>query len=213
MPIILLPSEPTTPLESLLPFVQPQLKRCPDETAVFALRQAAIELCERTLVWRQQQEPITSIADTTRYAYQLDSNARMHRLMSVTVAGEQIRLLGADQGRVANIVKPAETYAYGLIDGFEIRPAPAADLAIVTEGALLPTLAATTLPTEIAERYGRQLAHGALWQLYGHTDREYGNLERSSTHRDMWETAIGRIQNAAWQGHSRSRPRARAAWF
>lgn len=47
-----MPAMPTQRLDAVLPLILPYVKHCPEPYALFQLRQAAIEFCERTKCWR-----------------------------------------------------------------------------------------------------------------------------------------------------------------
>lgn len=47
-----MPALPTQRLDALLPLIIPYVTSCPEPYALFQLRQAAIEFCERTKCWR-----------------------------------------------------------------------------------------------------------------------------------------------------------------
>ena len=47
-----MPALPTQRLDAVLPLILPYVKHCPEPYALFQLRMAAIEFCERTKCWR-----------------------------------------------------------------------------------------------------------------------------------------------------------------
>lgn len=198
--------------DDLLPFVLPHVSHCPDVTAIFQLRQAAIEFCDRALVWREYQDPIETIDGQTAYAYTPADGQRISKLLSLTFNGCDVGVVDPQTGKDNDRCGETCTYAYGTFGGFELRPAQAAGLPIITYCAVAPSLSATDIPDEF-QRYAEMLGHGALWRLFGTAKRDYTDAAMAASYKGMWDAEVGTAASQAFRGFSRSNPRARASWF
>lgn len=63
---------------------------CPQPVIMQYIRDAAIEVCERTLVWRYEQPAIRLTAGVYDYPYETPSDTEVHSFITVAVNGEQL---------------------------------------------------------------------------------------------------------------------------
>lgn len=63
---------------------------CPQPVLVQYIRDAAIEVCERTLAWRYDQPSITLTPGVPEYPYEAPSQSEVHAFLTVTVNGNPI---------------------------------------------------------------------------------------------------------------------------
>jgi hypothetical protein len=213
MPITILPPQtPTTTLAELLPFVLPAMPSCPDDVALFNLRWAAIEFCQKTLAWREQQGEITTLADVTEYAYEVSSDRRVTKLLSVLLDGEEVEVLPPDEGRRRDARDSDGPYVYGLLSSFEIRPAPDADLPLITYAAVMPTTLSDIIPADF-ERWYDVLADGAKARLFALPQTDWHNPNAAVAHRQLFLSRMASIASATQRGHAKPTRRSPHARF
>ena len=150
-------------LENLLPRLIPQVPGCPNPPAIQALRDAAIEFCERSRVLRVTMDPVLTHAGTAEYDLDLPPGTELSMLVAVWVGGRPVPLL-------------AEPYRAPLAGGFgaspgtdpgtlRLTPAPAeGGVPIVVRAAVRPTFSATSVPREL-EVWHDALVAGAVGRL------------------------------------------------
>lgn len=199
-------------LDEFLPYVLPKAKQCPQPTAIQAIRLALIELCEESLVWEETQPSILTVLDQTGYAYTPAAGQRIVKLLSLKLAGEDVRVLTPSNGKGLNDAGSICVYAYGTMSGFELRPAQAAGLSVITHAAVAPSLAATTVPNAF-ERYVEGVAWGALYRLHSSKDQAYTDVERAKQAKIEWLGCIAEAKSDAQTGGTRANPRTQAHWF
>lgn len=204
MPVIVPAAAETTPLSSLLPFVLPSMPSCPDAVAEFHLRQAAIEFCQRTTAWRDWQGDINVLADTTRYDFVLDAEARVTKLLMVLLDDQEVRIVGPELGRQLDAREATESYAYGELASFEIRPQPEVGLVLRTFSALMPSETATTLPTGFF-RYFESIAEGAKARLFATPGTDWYQPNEADRSRRRFDSRIASVASATRLGHAKPR--------
>lgn len=200
-------------LSAFLPFILPQCANCPDVTAEHNVLQAIIELCKKSLVWREFQTAQTVQANTTGYAYAPAAGQVVHKLLGAKLNGKDISVVDAAKGQALDESAASEAYVYGLVSGFELRPTQAAGAIVQTYAAVHPSQASTTVPDWMIEKYAEQIATGALYRLHGHVGRDYAQPAMVAGELTLWNSAIDDIRIEAFKAHARSFPRARASWF
>lgn len=203
-------------LDDFMPYILPHAKGCSALLATQKLRLAIIELCRRSLIWRETQNTVNSVLNQTAYAYGVPGGASGHQVMKLLncyVNGAEIEVVEADKAKRLNDAGSVCSYAYGTLAGFEIRPAPgAANIPIVTYGAVAPSLAATTVPDGLG-RYIEGIAKGALFRLHSTPDLECTDATAAGDALRQWERCIADATCDAIQGFARTAPRVAPSWF
>jgi hypothetical protein len=200
-------------LSAFLPFILPQCAHCPDVTAEHNVLQAIIELCRRTLVWREFQTAQTVVANTTAYPYAPAAGQVVHKLLGAKLNGESVCLADAANGQAMNEASINLPYVYGSVSGFELRPVQAAGATVQTYAAVHPSQSAATLPDWMLDKYAEPIATGALYRLHGHIGRDYAQPAMVAGEMAMWNAALDDIRMEAFKAHARSFPRSKASWF
>jgi len=189
-------------LDDFLPYVLPLAKGCPDVVATFNTRLAVIELCRESLVWREYQASVPTVALQTAYAYGLAAEQQACKLLSLTLAGEPVDLVDPRIGKNRDTQGVVTPYAYGTLAGFELRPAQAAALSIVTYCAVAPTLASTVLSDSLA-RYMEGIAQGALARILSAKDKAYSDVAGAARAQTLWMDVISKAKSNSFNGFAR----------
>jgi hypothetical protein len=190
-------------LDDFWPYILPNAKGCPAIIANQATRLAIIELCSKSLIWREYQDSINTVALQTAYAYAPAANQQVVTLLSMTLAGDDVTVVDPQKGRTLDSKGYAGIYAYGTFTGFELRPAQAAAQSIVTYSALAPSIAATTVPDSMG-RYIEAIANGALSRILTAKDKEYSDPAGAVNARTRWDDAIADAKGDALRGNART---------
>ncbi len=198
--------------DDLLPFVLPHVKQCPNPTAIFHLRQATIEFCTRALVWREYQAAVPTVEGQTRYAYAPVAGQRVAKLLSAKLNSVDAPVIDPASGKLKDSRGESGVYLYGSLAGFEVHPAQATGLPIVTYSAVCPTLAADTIPDSF-ERYAEQLGRGACSKIMLVPDQPFSMPARGKDLEARFDDDIGRARVEAFRGFARTTPRTVASWF
>lgn len=81
----------------LLPKVLPSVPGCPQPLAVQHVRDAAIRVCERTLMWRYAQPTFRLLPGVFDYEYQKPADTEVHVVFRAVVNGSPLEVLTLEQ--------------------------------------------------------------------------------------------------------------------
>lgn len=200
-------------LDTFLPYILPRAKGCPDIIALLNTRLAIIELCQKSLIWREYQDTIWTVAGTTAYEYEVsDQGQQVCKLLSLTLDGSQVDLIDPAAGKMLDADGFTGPYAYGGFTGFELRPAQVDDLPIVTYAVVAPSLTATAVPDSFGQ-YIEAIANGALSRILNAKDKAYSDGAGAGDARADWERAITDAKADALTGSARVTIRTAKNWF
>ena len=199
-------------LDDFLPFVLPKVKNCPEGVATFEIRNAIIDLCRRGLIWRRHQEPVTTVADQTEYDYLPEVGQEVVKLLSATLNGMDINVVTPDGANALTSRGESSPYLNGGLLGFDLHPAQAAGLPIVTYSAVCPTLDALTVPNDFS-RFAEAIGWGAVSRLLQTPGQDYSQPVLGRDYEGRFDAAVAKASTAAAKGFSRAQPRAIASWF
>jgi len=199
-------------LDDFLPFVLPKVKNCPEGTATFEIRNAIIDLCRRGLIWRRHQDPVMTVADQTEYDYAPEVGQEVVKLLTATLNGLDIPVITPDGANALTSRGESSPYINGGLLGFDLHPAQAAGLPIVTYCAVCPTLTATTVPDDFS-RFAEAIGWGAVARLQQTAGQDFYLPVSGKDYESRFDAAVAKASTAAAKGFSRAQPRAVASWF
>lgn len=76
--------------EELLPYVLPSVPTCSNMLAIQNIRRAAIDLCQRSRIWRSTQHPLPTGNEMCEYEFEPPETAERVRVEWVTYEGRQL---------------------------------------------------------------------------------------------------------------------------
>lgn len=198
-----------------------QVPGCPLALADWAIRDAAIEFCERSHAHVVDLTAISSVADTADYALTAPSNTEIIEVLAVAYDGaeiepigplEVIRRYGEDWADLARI---PERYMTQYATSLKLIPMPADAVTdgIVVTVALKPSAAATSVADAIATPYKRTIAKGARKTLWLMPKKPWTSLERGAKEEAAFfeECATAHIQSE--KGRTKAPLRARDFYY
>lgn len=193
-----------------LPEVLPDVPGCPNVMAINAVRNAAIEFCEKSLIWRydfagkialvaaQATYPLTSpagsnVAMITRLGF-WPTGATKAKEVTGPVGHDELDRIREGWREETNVgVNSIETFT---ADGNNVRvvPIPVANQAdaVSVSAALKPTRASTDGPDMLYDDWLEWIAHGAKWKLMATPKKDWTDLELATYHKNQFEIGIAR---------------------
>lgn len=164
----------TTLFTSFLPEVLPYVHDCPQIVALIAIRNAAIEFCERTGYWQVDLAAIDVVADIGTYTMVTPTDTRIVEELGVWYSSillppksndELTRLYRGMDWRV--LVGAPAFYTSSMAAELRLVPAPVAALTggISIRATLAPTRAAAGVDSMIYEKQLDTIARGARARL------------------------------------------------
>ena len=199
-------------LTDLLPYILPKAKGCAEIVALFNARLAIIELCQKSLIWREYQDPQLTAANVTAYEWDVDRTQQVCMLLGLTLDGIDVDVVDPGTGKARDRQGYLSNYAYGTFTGFELRPAQAAGLSVVTYCAVAPSITADTVPDALSQ-YAEVIATGTLYRLMKAKAKDYSDPNGALLALSEWNEAIADAKADALTGLARATTRTSKVWF
>lgn len=203
------------PLDYLLPYVLTRAHKCPEPTALDALRRAAQEFCQRTKLWRDQDRFEVS-GDNCEVVcvpygavlHEIESSRFDRRLLepvSISWLDHNIhdwRNKEASGARYITQIAP---------DTVRLVPGAAGTLDIST--VLKPSDDTDQLPRFMVDSYSRVLSDGALAELLTIPGQTFFNPDLAGFFSARFEREMNRLSSMSIRGQQRAPARTVAQFF
>ena len=199
-------------LTDLLPYILPKAKGCAEIVALFNARLAIIELCQKSLIWREYQDPQMTYGNITSYEWDVDVNQQVCLLMGLKLDGIDVEVVDPETGKARDSQGWLSNYAYGTFTGFELHPAQSAGLKVVTYCAMAPSITANIVPDALGQ-YAEAIATGALSRLWKAKDKDYSDPNGALLALSEWNAAIADAKTDALTGFARATTRTSKVWW
>lgn len=172
------------------------------------LRLAAQEFCQKTKCLVQTQDPVITTATDTVYDFNLPRNVSLVQLISATVDGQTVHNLNTDNpGMMRNCIRAVNTKQ------FELIPAQAAGIPVITTCSVKPSKVATGVDDWLWEQYAEQISLGARARLMTLKDKPYTDAQLGIVNGTRFEEAIGQAKIDAARAHSKAPIRVKASFM
>lgn len=203
--------------EAFLPYVMPEVIGAPEPVVIQAIRNAAIEFCEKSLVLQRDHDPVTVIANVVDYDLEPPTGYLVAKVMKAWLDNIKLDPVAPDFVADAGVYNrlyssysagPSTPRAYVQKDPRSISLWPVADKkyanGLTMRVALKPTRASTTIEDEMFEDYAEVIASGAISRLMMSVDKPYTNAQGAVNHRGAFMAGINTARSRALHGHSRA---------
>lgn len=165
----------TVALTEFLPHVLPQVPGCADILAVHAIREAAIEFCERSLAAREEQAAQTLTAADLPLDVAVPTGARLVKVLAVTLDGSELDVAAWRQPNPTQLTL--------------ISP-PSASFTLALTVAYAPLRNASSVDDWLYQHYADGIAAGALARLMSMAAMPFANPELAMFKRAAFLSAI-----------------------
>lgn len=208
----------STNLEDLRPYVMPWAQGASEPTVLHALRDAAIEFCSKTHLWRDWLNPADVTIGEDIVPIPIPADSEVLRMEEMWIGRIEIDPLTEDGLRFTRYL-PGDTGPprfYTSDQPGEVRLIPIPDLgypqALRMRVTLIPSRAATTLPDFLVKQYAREIGDGALSRLHS-SNEAYAMPSKYVLYAAKFDAAINRGTTQAAKSNLKSRRRARAHYW
>jgi hypothetical protein len=206
----------TTLFTAFLPEVAPFVMDCPQVIVINAIRNAAIEFCERTLIWQANIAAMDLAAGTAEYTVATPADTQLVEIMACYY--NQVLLVPKDQDGLVRIFRlgdwrsvegPPRYFTRPSSSVLQVVPTPvdAETGAVGVRAALAPTRTATGIDSEVYDDYLMAIAAGARAYLHSMTGQTFYDPNLSMQLRREFMAAIGHAKIKVNKGQTRSAPR------
>lgn len=204
----------TTTYDLFLPEVLPFAHGCSDMVATHAVKNAAIEFCEKTDWWLYELSPITGVANQQDYTFaSLPAGASVCRVVQADYGNLPLDPLTDDELRgVFGIAWRSVDAGWPRFttqineDQISLVPAPSsASIAQLTAFvSLRPTRASTGCDSSIYERWGEVVGQGALARLYATAGQPYSNPAAAAAYMAKFNVGCSEAKRMRMRGLGRA---------
>lgn len=205
-------------LDTFLSYVRPWAPGVPDPTAYKAIRAAAIEFCERTRLWKYEDDFDVTVEDCNSGIF-TPNGSQLHDIEVILFNGRE---LAPKATRDLDRLVPdwrLSTAATGLPSYFtqidqntlRIVPAMAGHLYLCVR--LKPAQDAMDLPDFIANEYRETIGWGALGRILTIPGQSYTNPELGAFYAGKFAERLDRLSTKGVTGQHGAPKRSRARFY
>lgn len=190
-------------IQDLFTYILSEIPGCPDSQVIQAIRASAIELCVETHCWSDVLDPIPLQDGVSEYDVDAPNGARVVTVREVWTANQQLQPVDmiALQERVPNwqsATSSIPTYYNTTSEPSVLRvyPIPNSDAAayLTIRAAFAPTLAATTLPDSMLNKYLETVVAGALSRLMFAPSKSWSNPQLAAYYSGEFSKGVVRAK-------------------
>lgn len=202
-----------TALAAFTPYIAPAVPGCPEPLIDDAVRQAAIEFCERTEALRERLSFNTVIAQDYVVMAPLGGDvARVYRVSVVNADTRLERSRREDYDEDGSPGQPTEYYVENL-NTMRFYPVPDAVYPVVVNAVVKPARDATTLDDLLFSAYRDAIAAGARKRLMGMSSQPWTNTSQAAIEGEIFNDAIDTIRMRKATGGTNAPLRTRGHYF
>lgn len=164
-------------MDALLPLILPQTLPCPKSMAMDALRAVAVDFFKRTGAWEASFCEAIGARDT-EIGLCLPKGAVIAGIRKAAIDGEEL-----------------SGFSYGA-DGIRLERACGREAMFQALASLRPKRTADSLPEDLLEEYGDDLAHGAIAKLKAMSGAqvEWSDPQGASLYYQLYEEGVARAK-------------------
>lgn len=204
-----------TDLEAFLPQVMPYAPGCPEPTALAAIVKSAQDFCERTRLWRDQDQ--FTVTPTSCNVVCVPDGADLFEIEQATLNGYMLEPISqADlNSRLPDWRTREETQGRWITqtEPGSVMVVPRSTGTLFLATVLRPANDAEQLPDFIAQHYLRVIADGALAEILMTPGQPFTAPDRAQFYSMRFEQRLGELSTRSIQGQQRARLRTKASWF
>ena len=193
-------------LEDLVPRVSLKAPDVPKFVAVLALREAAIEFCERTDVYASPMEPLVIRPGTSEYDITVGVGVQMNHVMRVYRKQDDGRLLPLDPVplprlyELQNSGKP-QFYSQSDSDTLLLAPIPTERETLYILYSVKPSSTANSIPDFVAKENTEALVNGAAYRLQAQTRMPWSDPKAAADSYAAFQREIARVSKKVRHGY------------
>lgn len=211
----------TTAFTAFYDNVLPHVPGCLESVAMQAIRDSAIEFCERTWAMQGDHTPIDIVAAQASYPYVPPAGKLVCRRLEVWYADDP--LIDASPDRMKDVYGRKWKTQTGLPKYHTATsaramilvpyPAEALTAGLTLRVAYKPTSAATTIDDEIYEEYREIIAAGARMRLMLSQKKPYSNAKQAGIESEFYRSGMGRVKRMVQRGLGRAQSNVKGHFF
>ena len=205
----------TTPLENALPRVLPYVNGCPNQTAIFHLRQAAITFMRKTLCWQAELAPVLSVIGREVYPIPLLDDSRLVKILRYRLGTHyDSGLLTPGQGRdFRHLNVQADAIWSDDRVNFHVSPLPTTIEPMRLIVALRPSDDAMEIPESVFEHYIEAIAQGAISTISAIPRQPFTDMQQAAMRDEAFRRETSSAATQVSKGFAAANGRVRAHFY
>ena len=205
--------------DDFLPYVLTDVPGCAEIVAIQAIRNTAIDFCEKSLVVEADLDPVSLVAGAADYDLEPPTATLVTKVIRLFYKNRELKPVARDDIASATFYNPAapnaeqqsEPICWSQKDttSFSVWPIPKSSEAgaITIRAALKPSRSSTACPDVLFEDYAEYIAAGAKARLMITPNKSYTNPNLVVTNNQLYIQGIGLARIRAAKGHTRANQR------
>lgn len=188
----------------LFVYVLSEAPGCPEFTAERAIRDACIDFCARTDLYKAEAQSLVVSAGVTEYELDAPTGTEPNHVKAVLRKGKPLTAVTYEDA-VMKIEQSDRSYPqyYAQYDNANvlIGPKPAERETLKVLYTLKPTQSSTSIPDTIGNEWREALISGALFRLQMMAGQPWLNPNAANANAQLYERAVGKAIRQAKYGH------------
>lgn len=186
--------------------VKPEAGGAPDFLIERAVRDAAIDFCQRTDVFVPEPEFIGIIKGVNEYAVTIPTGTELNHIIDIYDNKTALRPISYNEllRRLGDETEQGKPKYYAQRDNTEffLAPIPSSNDSFRVVYSVKPTATSTSIPDTIGKEYRETLVHGALFRLQMMSGQPFSDPGAAQANRALYEREVGRTVRQVKYGFS-----------
>lgn len=186
--------------------VKPEAGGAPDFLIERAVRDAAIDFCQRTDVFVPEPEFIGIIKGVNEYAVTIPTGTELNHIIDIYDNKTALRPISYNEllRRLGDETEQGQPKYYAQRDNTEffLAPIPSSNDSFRVVYSVKPTATSTSIPDTIGKEYRETIVHGALFRLQMMSGQPFSDPGAAQANRALYEREVGRTVRQVKYGFS-----------
>jgi len=186
--------------------VKPEAGGAPDFLIERAVRDAAIDFCQRTDVFVPEPEFIGIIKGVNEYAVTIPTGTELNHIIDIYDNKIALRPISYNEllRRLGDETEQGQPKYYAQRDNTEffVAPIPSSNDSFRVVYSVKPTATSTSIPDTIGKEYRETIVHGALFRLQMMSGQPFSDPGAAQANRALYEREVGRTVRQVKYGFS-----------
>jgi hypothetical protein len=208
-----------TSYDDFLPYVLPDVPGCAEIVAIQAIRNTAIDFCEKTMVVETDLDPVSLVVGVTDYDLEPPAAHLVTKIVRLFYRNRELKPVARDDINVASFYNPdaidkeqpgqPQRWTQKDTKTITVWPEPKESEAgaLTIRAALKPTRASTSCDDILFEDYAEYIAAGAKARLMLVPNKAYTNPNLVVTQNQLYMQGVNMARQRAARGHTRANMR------